>query len=87
MGVVWQLWVIVWGIVWVIVHSQRSLWLPPGGPRKSRTVWDDCATPELKVSTPFHTKHPGWYVDLGSRGNTCQRSIACRCDQPVSSAK
>ena len=24
--------------------------------------------PELKVSTPAHTEHPGWCVDSGSRG-------------------
>ena len=27
-------------------------------------------TPKRKVSTPAHAKHPGWHVDLGSRGST-----------------
>ena len=49
--------------------------------------------PELKISTPAHTKHPGWCVDLGSRGipgsggpaTAAAISSACRLAAPVDS--
>ena len=34
------------------------------------------APPELKFSTQNHTKHPGWYVDLGSRHTLASTSNA-----------
>ena len=51
----------------LLIHSDRAVNLPSGTPM---------CHPELQISTPPHTKHPGWYVGFGFPGDVAASRAA-----------
>ena len=50
-----------------------------GGRRLPLALLHELGHQELKVSKAAQTKHPGWDVDLGSRGCTCSNLLKAEC--------